>query len=107
MSYGSPPAGDFQTPYGPAPQQHGSAVTALVLGIASLAFCALLGPPAYIIGRRAEEEIRASGGTLSGEGLARAGWVCGLSGMILLGVFVLLFIGMFVFSGAMMFGLPG
>ena len=94
------------SPYQPPPQ-HGSAVTALVLGVASLAFCSLLGIPAYVIGRRAEEEIRASGGALSGEGLARAGWICGLIAMILLGVVVLLFVGMFVFSGAMMFGLSG
>lgn len=97
----------YQPPPFQQPQQHGSAVTALVLGIASLAFCSLLGIPAYVIGRRAEEEIRASGGALTGEGLARAGWVCGLIGMVLLGVVVLLFIGMFVFSGAMMFSQSG
>jgi ABC-type Fe3+ transport system permease subunit len=99
MSYGTPPPTDG--PYGqqphyggqPAPT-HGSATTALVLGILSLVVCAPLGIPAYIIGRRAEREVRESGGRLSGEGLAKAGWILGLIGMILmaLGIVVLILV---------------
>ncbi len=98
MSYGTPPPptdGPYgqQPPYGggPAPT-HGSATTALVLGILSLVVCAPLGIPAYIIGRRAEREILASQGALSGEGLAKAGWITGLIGMILLTLGILLLI---------------
>lgn len=95
MSYGTPPPpsggpSGQQPPYGgqPAPT-HGSATTALVLGILSLVICAPLGIPAFIIGRRAEREILASQGALSGEGLARAGWITGLIGMILLALSIL------------------
>jgi ABC-type Fe3+ transport system permease subunit len=98
LSYGTPPPptdGPYgqQPPYGggPAPT-HGSATTALVLGILSLVVCAPLGIPAYIIGRRAEREIIASQGALSGEGLAKAGWITGLIGMILLVLGILLLI---------------
>ena len=99
MSYGTPPPTDG--PYGQQPQYggqpaptHGSATTALVLGILSLVVCAPLGIPAYIIGRRAEREVRESGGRLSGEGLAKAGWILGLIGMILmaLGIVVLILV---------------
>lgn len=94
MSYGTPPppTGPYgQQPYGgpPAPT-HGSATTALVLGILSLVICSPLGIPAYIIGRRAEREVLASQGTLSGAGLAKAGWILGLIAMILTVVFILL-----------------
>lgn len=105
MSYGSPPAG-YPPPPGFAPRQHGSAVTALVLGILGLVLCGLLGIPAYIIGRRAEAEILASNGTLTGDGMARAGWICGLVAMALLALGLLLVIGMFAFGGLMMFSNP-
>ena len=97
MSYGTPPPTDGpygpQPPYGgqPAPT-HGSATTALVLGILSLVICTPLGIPAYIIGRRAEREVLASQGTLSGAGLAKAGWILGLIAMILMVVFILLLV---------------
>ena len=99
MSYGTPPPTDGpygpQPPYGgqPAPT-HGSATTALVLGILSFVVCGLLGIPAYIIGRRAEREVQASQGRLSGEGLAKAGWILGLIAMILTVLVILLLIGL-------------
>ena len=82
MSYGPPPPGGM-------PQNHGSATTALILGILSFVCCGLLGIPAYIIGKRAEREIQASNGTLTGEGMAKAGWILGLIAMILLVVSIL------------------
>jgi hypothetical protein len=99
LSYGTPPPTDGpygqQPPYGgqPAPT-HGSAITALVLGILSFVVCGLLGIPAYIIGKRAEREVRASQGTLSGEGMAKAGWVLGLIAMILMVLLLLVGIGL-------------
>ena len=92
MSYGTPPPTDGpygqQPPYGgqPAPT-HGSATTALVLGI-----------PAYIIGRRAEREVKMSQGQLAGEGLAKAGWIMGLIAMIPMALGVLLLILLFAFG---------
>jgi ABC-type Fe3+ transport system permease subunit len=100
LSYGTPPPTDG--PYGPQPPHggqsaptHGSATTALVLGILSFVVCGLLGIPAYIIGKRAEREVRASQGTLSGEGLAKAGWILGLVAMILTVLALLLVVGLF------------
>ncbi len=67
------------------PQQSGTALLALILSLISF-----LGPyiitavPAIILGYNARREIRASGGRLTGEGMAQAaiilGWICiGLS----------------------------
>ncbi|MFC5178891.1 DUF4190 domain-containing protein [Nocardioides taihuensis] len=92
-AYGQPhgdlPAGYVPPAYGSgpgvgAPQNHGSATTALVLGLLSFLCCGLLGIPAYIIGRRADREIAASGGRLTGEGLAKAGWILGLISIVLM-----------------------
>jgi hypothetical protein len=100
MSYGAPPpvGGYGQPMYGGMPQQHGSATTALILGILSFVCCGLLGIPAYIIGKRAEREILLSNGALTGEGMAKAGWILGLIAIILLvvsavGIVVLLAVG--------------
>jgi len=105
LSYGTPPPTDG--PYGQQPQYggqpaptHGSATTALVLGILSLVVCGPLGIPAFIIGRRAEREVKMSQGQLSGEGLAKAGWIMGLIAMILMVLAVLLII-LLVAIGAM------
>lgn len=103
MSYGTPPPADGpygqQPPYGgQSAPTHGPATTALVLGILSLVVCGLLGIPAYVIGRRAEREVLASRGALSGEGLAKAGWIMGLIGMILTALGVLFFL-LFVVVG--------
>ena len=105
MSQATPPPFDpqGQQPYGrpyQPPATHGSATTALVLGICGLVLCQVLGIPAYIIGRRAEREIAASRGTLGGEGLAKAGWIMGLIAMVIMALAVLLLIVLFVFGAA-------
>jgi len=83
MSYGAPPPGGYGQPMpGGMGQQHGSATTAMILGILGLVLCGLLGIPAFIIGRKAEREILASNGALTGEGMAKAGWIMGLISMI-------------------------
>jgi ABC-type Fe3+ transport system permease subunit len=102
LSYGTPPPTDGpygQQPYGgpPAPT-HGSATTALVLGILSLVICSPLGIPAYIIGRRAEREVLASQGSLSGAGLAKAGWILGLIAMILMVLAIVLVVVLIAFG---------
>jgi len=97
--YGQPPYG--QPPYGQpayggaAAPTHGPATTSLILGILSFVCCGLLGIPAYIIGRRAEREIAASGGRLGGEGLAKAGWILGLVSIALMVVGLLAFVLLF------------
>lgn len=88
------------TPTGPvAPPTPGSATTALVLGILSLVMCGLFtGIPAMIVGRNAKREIAASGGRLSGEGVANAGFITGLIGT-LLSVLGLLFFVLVIVAG--------
>jgi ABC-type Fe3+ transport system permease subunit len=100
MSYGTPPPGQYPPPpYGAVPpRQHGSAVTALVLGILSFVVCGLLGIPAYIVGK-AEQEIRASNGLLTGEGMAKAGWILGLIAMILMVVALVVVVLVFALGG--------
>jgi hypothetical protein len=91
--------------YGYQARTDGMAITALVLGIAAFPGICCYGIPAIglgiaavILGRMALRRVRASGGTLSGEGLAQAGWICGLvAGSI--GLLYLLFIaGTFIFA---------
>jgi hypothetical protein len=60
------------------------AITSLVLGIVAFPGICCYGVPgialgvtAVILGRMALRKVRASGGTLSGEGLAQAGWITG------------------------------
>jgi hypothetical protein len=60
------------------PRQNGLAVASLVLGIVSLA-CSqcITALPGVILGHIALRQIRASGGTETGEGMAIGGLVCG------------------------------
>jgi hypothetical protein len=80
------------------PRTDGMAIAALVIGIVAGVgiFCygvpaIILGPIAIYLGRRAQRQIKASGGALTGNGLAMAGWIIGLVAAIL-GVIYLLFI---------------
>ena len=61
-----------------------SAVTAFVLGILGVILLPLLGPVAWVLGRRAQQEIDVSGGAIGGRGLATAGKVLGMIGTLLL-----------------------
>jgi Flp pilus assembly pilin Flp len=75
-------------------------VTALVLGILSLVMCGLFtGIPAMVMGRRVTREVRASGGTLGGEGFGQAAFWTGLVGTCLSCLSVLLVVGVFAFGG--------
>ncbi|PXX65280.1 hypothetical protein DFR70_104343 [Nocardia tenerifensis] len=83
--------------YGPPPE-HPQATMILILGILGLVFCQILGPVAWVMGRRALNEIDAAGGALGGRSNVMVGYVCGIiaSVMIILG---LLFIALFVVLG--------
>lgn len=110
QAYPTQPTYGQQSPYGQAPQygqqpyappmygtgyaqaapMHGSATTALVLGIIGLAggmVCWLpifAAPFAWAIGRKSLKEIEASQGRLRGQGEAKAGMVMGIIGTVLL-----------------------
>ena len=93
---GPPPYGAYQGP----PPNHRSAVTALVLGILSVVLCGFVtGIPAMVMGRRVVREVRASGGTVGGEGLGQAGFWTGLVGTFLSCASGLLIVALFAFGG--------
>lgn len=78
-------------PY-PVQQNHPQATTAMVLGIVGIAggmVCGLplvVAPFAWVMGKRAMNEIDASSGTFGGRGQAQAGFVLGIIGTVLLGL---------------------
>jgi hypothetical protein len=71
-------------------QRPGMAVAALVLGIAGIVLCFIFIPSllALIFGLVAAKRIRQSNGALTGTGLARAGWILGLIGLVIGASFV-------------------
>jgi hypothetical protein len=81
-------------PFEPQPQASG-AVLSLVLGILGIVLGPLCGPFAWVMGRKAELEVRASAGGLSGGGVATAGKILGIIGSIFLVLMVLAFVVLF------------
>ncbi len=79
------------------PQTDSNALVSLILGLLSIvAFSILTGVPAIILGNNARKNIRASGGRLTGDGLAVAGIIMGwvsvgfaVIGILLVIIFVL------------------
>jgi len=57
-----------------------------------------MGSVAVFLGLRAEARIRSAGGAVGGSGMARAGWIVGLIGIVLGIVFLLLTTGHFFFT---------
>ena len=70
--------------YSAGPPNASNAVTAFVLGILGVILCPLLGPVAWVLGRRGEQEVDRSGGALGGRGLATTGKVLGMVGTFLM-----------------------
>jgi hypothetical protein len=74
-----------------APPTDSQATLSLVLGILSAICCPIVGPVAFFMGNASRQRIQASGGTISGGGLATAGMILGIIGtvwilLIILGV---------------------
>jgi hypothetical protein len=89
-TYGAPPPGGYQA-YGqyPARRANSKATISLVCGIASIALaCFPLGIPGLITGFSARREIRDANGAETGDGLAVAGIVLSLIGLLVVGCFV-------------------
>ena len=85
MSHPPPPDQPRQGNQRPMPApEHPRAMTALVLGILSLALCQLLGPFAWRIGGQTMREIDAARGRMGGRGLAQAGYILGIVATVLL-----------------------
>lgn len=102
-----PPSGPVHgLPYGvPAVRPtNGKATASLVTGIATLvlSWCCglgLAGVVAIVLGVKARAEIRASGGTQDGDGLALGGIITGAVAVVL-GLLVLVVIGLAIVAGA-------
>jgi hypothetical protein len=99
-----PPPG-YSPGAGYQPRTDGMAITALVLGIAAFPGICCYGIPAIglgiaavILGRMALRRVRASGGTLGGEGLAQAGWICGLVAGAIGAIYLIFIAGTLIFA---------
>lgn len=76
----APPAAGYAQPYGTpayqAPTTNGLAIAALVCGCLGFVTC-ISGIAAIILGHLARKQIRESGGTQQGDGMALAGLILG------------------------------
>jgi hypothetical protein len=82
-----PPPGGFPPPapggYGLPPETNKSAMWSLILGIISPLCCGIvLGPVAIALSRRGKTEIAYSRGQQTGDGMATAGLVLGIVGIV-------------------------
>ncbi len=77
--------------YGAPPKTNGKAIASLVLGIVSL-FCfgLVTGILAIVFSRIATQEIAASHGSQTGAGMAKAGFIIGIIGLVLWAAYLLL-----------------
>lgn len=98
--YGQPPYGPvgYGQPVSGGQQTDQMAMWSMICGIAGIPLSCLcyIGVPALIaaipLGIIARNRIRASGGMLTGEGMALAGIICGAAGLLLV-------VGLFFFWG--------
>lgn len=86
MSYPSPQYG--YPPYGPPPD-HPQATTILVLGLLGVVLCQLVAPFAWVMGKRALNEIDASNGTVGGRNSVMVGYICGIIGTVFIALAVI------------------
>jgi hypothetical protein len=91
---GYPPAPYPGAGYYPARITNSNATISLVLGIVAWLVCPVTAIFSIMYGRRAQDEIDASGGTQTGEGMAKAGIIMS---WVLLGIYGLVLVGTLVF----------
>jgi hypothetical protein len=83
MSVASPPPPSYLPP----PQSASTnATVSLVLGVLGVICCALLAPFAWYLGNQELKAIQAGASPAAGDGIARAGMVLGIVGVVLLGM---------------------
>ena len=103
----APPPQAFPVQSGvPAQRQTDSqAIASLVCGILGILFCPIiLSIVALVLGNQSKKRIAESGGTLDGEGMAKAGTILGIIGIIWGALQVIFLI---IFFGAIMAGTAG
>lgn len=64
----------------------------LFLGAASIFCCGALGPVAWVLGKRALDQIEASGGGFGGRSQVVIGYMLGIVGTVLMVIMAILFI---------------
>jgi len=74
-----------------SPVEHPQATAVLFLGAASILCCGALGPVAWALGKRALDQIEASGGAVGGRAQVLVGYVLGVIGTILMICMAVLF----------------
>ena len=94
-----PPPPSSAPPPDAAPAQAPGATAALVLGSLSILICPLCGPFAWSLGRKGEQAVDASGGSLGGRGLATAGKILGMIGTFFLLLLIVLLVLSIAFGG--------
>jgi hypothetical protein len=80
-------------------QEHPQGTMILVLGILSIVICQILGPFAWIMGRKALTEIDSSGRAYTNRSMVNAGMICGIIGTVLLILALAYFVIVVVFLG--------
>ncbi|WP_188111216.1 DUF4190 domain-containing protein [Nocardioides antri] len=68
---------------------HPQASTVLILGILGMAVCQVIAPFAWVMGSRVKKEIEAPGSQYGGRSQVQVGYVLGIVGSCLLGLYVL------------------
>ena len=98
--------GGFQPSPAPAYAPQGTtsqkALWSLILAIVSFVVCGIFASiPAIILGSMAKKEIQASGGALTGDGLAKAGVILGWINIVISILAILVFIIMAIVGAGM------
>ncbi|PPJ34338.1 DUF4190 domain-containing protein [Nocardia nova] len=78
------------------PVEHPHATTVLILGVLSLLCCGALGPVAWVMGKRALDQIEMSGGTIGGRSQVVVGYVVGIVGTVLMVLYASIFLLMLI-----------
>lgn len=74
------------------PVEHPHATTVLVLGVLSMLCCGALGPIAWVMGKRALDQIELSGGTIGGRSQVLVGYIIGIIGTLMMVVTACIFL---------------
>jgi len=94
QGYPPPQQQGYGPPYGFQPQTEQKAIWALVAALAGYVACPIvLHVVGWVLANQALRDIRASGGALTGEGMAQAARVLAIIGLV---VFALIFAGVIV-----------
>ncbi len=82
-----------------SPVEHPHATAVLFLGAASILCGGVLGPVAWALGKRALDQIEASGGAIGGRVQVTVGYILGVIGTILMICMATLFVLLMITGG--------